>query len=96
MAERSGFAVILEGDGGVRVRDGAGRETRLTGRAAARLRWAVRHAAEIDSWVCPACGSSLGTLQWAGRADAPSHYLCPAGHASLAAAHHAPLGEHLN
>lgn len=96
MTDRPGFAVILDGDGGVRVRDGAGRETRVTGRAAVRLRWAVRHGAEIESWACPACGSPLGTLEWAERADAPSHYVCPAGHVSLAAAHHAPMGERLN
>jgi hypothetical protein len=96
MADRSGFAVILDGDGCVRVRDGAGGETRVTGRAAVRLRWAVRHAAEVEAWTCPACGSSLGTLQWVERADAPSHYVCPAGHVSLVAAHHAPMGERLN
>jgi hypothetical protein len=96
MADRSGFAVILDGDGGVRVRDGAGRETRVTGRAAVRLRWAAQHAAEVGAWACPACGSPLGTLEWAERADAPSHYVCPTGHVSLAAAHHPPLGEHLN
>jgi hypothetical protein len=88
---------IVDRDGSVRLRDDrSGVETRVVGRAAVMLRWHVQHAAELDVWSCPTCGALVGAMHWREIDAAPSHYVCPEGHVSLAVEHHAPKGELLN
>jgi hypothetical protein len=97
MSHHATLAVTFNRDGSVSVRNRAsGRETRIVGDTALRVRWAALHETELEAYACPRCGSTLGALRWEDRTTEPTCYVCPDGHVSLAAGHHSPRGERLN